>query len=393
MSEPQTHSDLPAESPGVDPSRSRDRARNAERSLLRRRLADALRGLDGLDVQPAVIVPTPTQIRSVPSRGPRRSWQLRFAGGFGGAMVALLLGITAAFAFFATTDSSNTFTAVAAAGSVPEGATPQTPTTTAPNSSKVTLTFAQATLSSGGVAITDYQVTRYPDAGGAGTQATVSCSSSAGTTTCTENSVPDGTWQYTDTPLLTGTHWTGAESSKSPAVTVDTTPPVVSVTFPADGATYNADGWSAGGTVPCGASGTICGQAADATSGISGAAAITLTITQSSTGKTWDGTAFAGGSNTVNPTTYSSGSGSWTYTFGAGRFPTEGTYSVAAVATDRAGNASPASTHTFVVDITAPAPAVTSPADGSYIHDTTPSITGRQEQRLQTAATAPMPPR
>ena len=46
------------------------------------------------------------------------------------------------------------------------------------------------------------------------------------TVTCTESNVPDGTWQYTDTPTY-GLNWVGAESAQSAPVVVDTTAPMV----------------------------------------------------------------------------------------------------------------------------------------------------------------------
>ena len=73
--------------------------------------------------------------------------------------------------------------------------------------------------------------------------------------------------------------------STSVPVTVDNTAPTMSVTFPANNGNYNASGWT----------GTITGTATDATSGISGASSISLTITQSSSGKTWNGMSFARG--------------------------------------------------------------------------------------------------
>lgn len=59
----------------------------------------------------------------------------------------------------------------------------------------------------------------------------------------------------------------------------------------------------------------------------------------------------------------------------------DGVYTITAVATDEAGNDSPASEPvTFVVDTTAPdAPAITGPVDGSTITDTTPTVTGTGE--------------
>ena len=49
--------------------------------------------------------------------------------------------------------------------------------------------------------------------------------------TCTESDVPEGRWQYADTPTY-GTNWVGIPSVRSAPVTVDTTSPVVAVRTP-----------------------------------------------------------------------------------------------------------------------------------------------------------------
>ena len=284
-----------------------------------------------------------------------------------GAIFGLgILGAGVAFGYWITANSSNL--PVALADSLPQGATPSTPTTTPNlNSNTVTVSFSRVSTTTGNVAIpaSDYSLNRYPAAGGSAVPVTASCSGS-GTITCTESSVPDGKWQYTDTPTYP-TNWVGTESAKSATVIVDTTPPTVSVTFPANNGNYNASGWTNGGTSPCGSSATICGQAADATSGISGASSISLTITQSSTSYTWNGTSFVTGANTVAATTYVSGTGLWTYGFANTKFPADGTYTVSVTATDQAGNTSAASTNTFKYDTTAPTVSVTFPANnGNY---------------------------
>ena len=111
--------------------------------------------------------------------------------------------------------------------------------------------------------------------------------------------------------------------------------------------------------------GPITGTATDATSGISGASSISLTITQSSSGKTWNGTSFASGSNTVTPTTYNSGTGAFTYIFPNTDFAGDGIYTVSALATDAAGNTGASSTNTFKYDTTPPAVSVTYPANNT----------------------------
>ena len=165
--------------------------------------------------------------------------------------------------------------------------------------------------------------------------------------------VPAGVTTYT----VTATDLVGNTSSPTTVTTyVDTTTPTASVTFPASGGSYNASTWTNGGTSPCGASGTICGQATDTGgSGISGPGAITLTITGPG-GTTWNGASFTPGANTVNPTTYNPVSGQWTYTFPTGNLVADGTYSVAVQTTGAVENTSSVATNTFVFDNTGSMP-------------------------------------
>jgi hypothetical protein len=282
--------------------------------------------------------------RPAHARRPALSRLARFALVVVGAAIGFgIVGAGVAFGYWLTTDSSNP--GQAGADTLPAGATPAAPATSPNlNSNAVVVTFAQATTT-GHTAIpaADYSLHRYPAAGGSAVNVTASCSGT-GTITCTESSVPDGKWQYTDTPTY-GTNWVGVESAKSPAVTVDTTPPTVSVTFPAQSGVYNAATWTS--LAP------ISGTASDATSGISGASSINLIITQSSTGATWTGSTFAAGTNSVHPTSYSASA--WAYTFPSADFPADGSYSVGVRATDAAGNTSAVSTNTFTYDNTPPA--------------------------------------
>jgi hypothetical protein len=262
---------------------------------------------------------------------------------FGAAIGFGIVGAGVAFGYWLTSDSSNP--AQAAADTLPTGATPATPTTSpSTNSNTVVVTFTQATTTTGHTAIpaADYSLRRYPASGGTAVNVTASCSGT-GTITCTESSVPDGKWRYTDTPTY-GTNWVGTESAKSPTVTVDTTPPTVSMTFPAAAGTYSATAWTS--LAP------ISGSASDAISGIPGASSISIIITQASTGATWNGSTFAAGTNSVHPATYSGST--WTYTFPSTAFPADGTYSVGVKATDAAGNTSAVSTDTFTYDNTPP---------------------------------------
>ncbi len=141
-------------------------------------------------------------------------------------MGLIALGAGLAFAYWVTTDSSNP--AAAVADSLPTGATPGTPTTNGANGSTVSLSFSEVSTTTGHMALTSYTVTRYPSGSGSGTVTSATCSIALGTVNCSETSVPNGTWVYTDTPKISGTNWVGIESAKSPAVTVDATTPTAS---------------------------------------------------------------------------------------------------------------------------------------------------------------------
>ncbi|MGD0255193.1 MAG: hypothetical protein ABSB99_06540 [Acidimicrobiales bacterium] len=168
-------------------------------------------------------------------------------------------------------------------------------------------------------------------------------------TTCSDTSVASGTYTYKVTAVYNS--WT-ATTAASP-VTVSATPLTASVTFPANSGLYNAALWSSGTAGSCGTSGTICGVASGG-SGIPGASSVALTIIQGATLDTWNGSAFASGTNTVTATTYNSGTGVWTYSFPSTDFAGDGSYAVSVTATDSSSNTSTPSTNTFTYDNTAP---------------------------------------
>lgn len=78
----------------------------------------------------------------------------------------------------------------------------------------------------GGSVPTDYQVERYSAGGGVQTIG-ANCSGTITGLTCTENSVPAGSWEYTVTPVRQ--NWTGTESARSSAVNVSGGPPSLSL--------------------------------------------------------------------------------------------------------------------------------------------------------------------
>ena len=104
---------------------------------------------------------------------------------------------------------------------MPTGSAP-TKAVSAPN---IAVSWGAVTV--GGSAVTGYTVRRYTEAGVLQT-ITAGCSGSIATTTCTENAVPVGRWQYTTLPVKGG--WTGAESAKSATAEIAAAPTGISCT-------------------------------------------------------------------------------------------------------------------------------------------------------------------
>lgn len=113
------------------------------------------------------------------------------------------------------------FAAWSASGSGPGGAAAATmPPGAAPSGSgsfgTATISWSAVTLADGAV-VGGYKITRY-DINGTGFAANGTCAGVVTTTSCSERSVPAGTYTYTDTPVLNT--WTGGESPQSNAVIV-----------------------------------------------------------------------------------------------------------------------------------------------------------------------------
>src|SRR5947207_11924447 len=125
--------------------------------------------------------------------------------------VAIALAAPAAGASAAWTHSGSG-AQTAKAVSMPSGNTP----TAGVSNRSVTVSWTGSTLP-GGAAITTYLVKRYDTIGNAQTIGS-SCSGTISALTCTETSVPGGTWKYTVSPTLS--NWTGAESAQSTAAAV-----------------------------------------------------------------------------------------------------------------------------------------------------------------------------
>jgi hypothetical protein len=104
----------------------------------------------------------------------------------------------------------------AAASTVNQGATPSAGLTAVGR--EVSVSWGGSTLSNG-VPVTGYLVKRYPAGGGSGTISQIgTCAGTIAATSCLEDDVPHGTWQYTITPVVGS--WRGAESVLSGVVTV-----------------------------------------------------------------------------------------------------------------------------------------------------------------------------
>ena len=145
------------------------------------------------------------------SRSPRRRTTMVVVSL--GVIFGAMSGATVAWALFSNTSSTqtNAFTADA----LPQGDAPSTVTTTPnPNSNTVKITFSQVNTTIGNVALTNYTVKRYPAAGGSAVTVSASCSISSGTVTCAESDVPDGSWQYSDTPSYP-TNWVGPKAIRA----------------------------------------------------------------------------------------------------------------------------------------------------------------------------------
>src|SRR5256885_3814632 len=218
----------------------------------------------------------------------------------GAAAAAVLGGAIVAYAFFTATGSGSSS---ASASTVGAG---QQPTASASGSS-VTVSWGQATLANG-TPVAAYSIKRY-DANGVAQTVNAGCSGTLAALTCTETSVPSGTWTYSDTPLQNS--WHGAESPKSAQVVVSnatqtaTTTSVASsvnpsvfgqsVQFTATVAPASGTGTPTG-TIQFSVDGTNLGSAATMSGGAATSSTIgTLTVGPHSVGAAYSGdTGFSG---------------------------------------------------------------------------------------------------
>ena len=82
---------------------------------------------------------------------------------------------------------------------------------------RVTVSWTASSWTTGG-AVPGYVIRRYNAITGVGTNALNGCAGTITALTCTESSVPTGSWRYTVTPAAA--NWRGPESAKSAVVVV-----------------------------------------------------------------------------------------------------------------------------------------------------------------------------
>ncbi len=150
-----------------------------------------------------------------------------WAIGLGAGLTLAVGAVAGAYWIVSTISGANGAEAVAQI--LPTGATPTASVSPASNPS-VAISFAQS-VSSGGTALSAYNVTRYPLGSTSGTSISGSCVPGV-TVSCTDTPGP-GTWVYTDTSAI-GTNWVGLESLKSTSVVVEAQTSI-SVSAPASG--------------------------------------------------------------------------------------------------------------------------------------------------------------
>jgi hypothetical protein len=265
-----------------------------------------------------------------------------------------LAGIVSAVAAFACAAGALALWTTGGAGSATAAVGTLEPATiSAPASSTgaVTITWAaQAAMSpasaSGGIA---YTVERRLGAGAYAPVATGPCSGTLayGTTSCADAPGVSGSYGYRLVAHYS-TAWTATSNEVTVNVVVDTSAPVTTLSFPVDGTTYSALGFSVG-CLPTG----LCGTATDAT----GVAVVRVSL-QKVGGGYWTGTSFSGFSelfldaNLLVPGATSTG---WSFPLSASL---DGRYTVHVQARDSIGNDSAPTTTssaTFVVDVVPPA--------------------------------------
>jgi hypothetical protein len=241
-------------------------------------------------------------------------------------------GGPAANAFWQSLSSSNF--AAANADTMPQGGAPAGSL----SGTNVTVSWPAVTTP-GGHAVAGYTVARYSSpTGGTKLAAGGGCAGTVSALSCVEQSVPDGTWYYAVTPVIS--LWTGTESARSAGVVIDTAPPIISVTSISP--TPNSLGYNNTSPVTVNLSATDTGG--------SGVASIKYTV---------DG----GSSVTVNAST------------AAVNVSGNGTHTVSYFATDVAGNSSNSQTQTVNIAV----PTISAPAYVNIANKGNVPVTGTAE--------------
>ena len=132
------------------------------------------------------------------------------------ALTAGWIGLGPAPAALASWSVQQSGTAAGAAATMPTGGAP----TGSARLRAVTVRWPVADLSSG-TAVAGYTIQRFNAVNGQAATVGPGCSGVISTNSCTESSVPPGSWTYTDTPVQQS--WTGGQSPASAPVTVSPT--------------------------------------------------------------------------------------------------------------------------------------------------------------------------
>ena len=273
-------------------------------------------------------VPGPLPARARARRRLLARAALGVLGAIGGLAGVLLLGPCAAVAYWVSTDTTGP--AAAGATSIPQGAAPSATVAdgTAGSDPVVTLSFPVVVVP-GGPSVTQYDVTRQAASGSASSSISGSCTvdQSQGTVTC-DDEPPVGRWQYTDTPVLAGSQWTGPASAASAVVTHAALD--VGISSPTAGLTYDAATWTAGGPI----AGSVAG-------GQGAAVSVVVQVRDDANGTCWNGgqnlaAAFVACGSAATWVT-AEGSAQWTEEFSALDFPGAAQYTVTASALSTGG--------------------------------------------------------
>ncbi len=138
-----------------------------------------------------------------------------------GALSAVVM-VTTSMVTFGSWSAAGSGSGYSKADSVPQSATPTQAITTWPN---IAVSWTATTV--GATTADSYTIRRYIAAGG-GQVILANCSGAIAALTCTENTVPAGSWQYS-TQARKG-NWLGIESGKSTTVRIVAAPTVLACT-------------------------------------------------------------------------------------------------------------------------------------------------------------------